>query len=103
MTTIERIKILAKTGAIRLSEHAIGELAADGFSMDDLLAAIDTGALIEDYPDDRRGASCLIHGRAKDGRALHAVCATWTPDVVVITVYEPKPPKWATPTQRGTP
>jgi hypothetical protein len=29
------------------------------------------------------------------------VCTTGLEVIVVITVYEPKPPKWATPFQRG--
>lgn len=102
MTTIDRIKAIARTGAVDLTLHAKRELANDGFTTDDLLAAIDTAVLLEDYPDDRRGASCLIYGKAKDGRPLHVVVTTSTPRVVVITVYEPKPPKWTTPTQRGS-
>src|SRR5262245_33341788 len=36
---------------------------------------IDTGAIIEDYPDDLRGHSCLILGHGNDRRPIHVVCA----------------------------
>ena len=33
------------------------------------------GALIEDYPEDVRGHSCLVHGQSEGGRDIHVVCA----------------------------
>ena len=50
--------------------------------------------ILEDYPDDPRGPSCLVLGYVGE-RPLHIVCgytpATW---IRIITVYIPKPPKW---------
>ncbi len=34
------------------------------------------------------------------GRTLHIVCTTAQATLIIITVYEPLPPKWTTPTQR---
>lgn len=57
-------------------------------------AALSEGVeLIEDYPEDSRGASCLLLGTARNGRRLHMHC-TYLPDVAVITVYEPRPEEW---------
>jgi Domain of unknown function (DUF4258) len=53
------------------------------------------------YPDHRRGACCLLCGYTDSGRPLHLVCTTLQSPVILITVYEPKLPKWETPTQRG--
>ncbi|TAK34942.1 MAG: DUF4258 domain-containing protein [Chloroflexota bacterium] len=44
----------------------------------------------------------MICGKADDGRLLHVVCTADRNAVLVITVYEPKPPKWITPTRRST-
>ena len=48
-----------------------------------------TGDLIEDYPDDPRGHSCLLLGRGKNGRPIHVVCAPTKNYVAVITSYVP--------------
>jgi hypothetical protein len=49
--------------------------------------------IIEDYPGDPRGATCLILAWTAGGRALHAV-VSYPPDVAIITVYEPSSLKW---------
>lgn len=49
--------------------------------------------VIEDYPDDPRGASCLILGFASDTRPIH-VQLTYPTSVAVITAYEPDPEQW---------
>jgi hypothetical protein len=49
--------------------------------------------IIEDYPQDRRGPSCLILGTTSDGRVLH-VHMSYPPRVWIITVYEPSEDTW---------
>lgn len=56
--------------------------------------AIATGMIIEDYPDDLRGPSCLILGYS-DERPLHVVCGRLeTEQILIITAYEPDPAEW---------
>ena len=43
--------------------------------------------VIEDYPNDPRGPSCLLYGETSD-RVLH-VHLSYPPEIVVITTYEP--------------
>ena len=57
--------------------------------------------ILEDYPDDRRGLSCLNSGRTSAGRNLHVVVSKDMTPVVVITVYEPRPPSSTTPREWG--
>lgn len=40
--------------------------------------------------------------RPCNGRTLHVVCTINRSPLLIITVYEPKPPKWITPTRRST-
>ncbi|MBI3394168.1 MAG: DUF4258 domain-containing protein [Nitrospirae bacterium] len=68
--------------------------------LDDVLHAIVGGKILENYPDHRRGSCCLVSGSSRQGRPLHVVCTTAQPVLVIITVYEPKTPKWMTPSQR---
>jgi hypothetical protein len=59
---VERIKSLVKQNKFRLSEHADRERENDGLTIADLRKVFDESILIEDYPQDKRGHSCLILG-----------------------------------------
>lgn len=50
---------------------------------------VKTGEVIEDYPRDARGHSCLILGRGDEGRAVHVVCAPKEDFLAIITAYLP--------------
>ena len=73
----------------------------DNFSLDDVLASLAASELLENYPEHKRGACGLFGGVATDGRPIHIVCTTANPVLIIITVYEPKPPKWLTPSKRN--
>ena len=98
--TLEQIRAQADIENIRITQHAQQEMAEEDITLDEVLEAIFTGQILENYPEHRRGACCLINGVTKKGRPLHIVCTTARPVLIIITVYEAKPPKWATPTQR---
>lgn len=49
--------------------------------------------VIEDYPQDPRGPSCLVLGFSKAGRPLHTV-VEGTTEVIVVTVYRPAQSEW---------
>jgi YgiT-type zinc finger domain-containing protein len=51
------------------------------------------GEIIEEYPEDKYGPSCLIFGRTRNGRAIHVQCSL-PPTIWVITLYEPEPDEW---------
>ena len=52
------------------------------------------GELIEDYPEDARGHSCLLHGRGADHRDIHVVCTPKKDFLAVITAYLPTEEEW---------
>ena len=54
--------------------------------------------VIEDYPTDKYGPSCLIYGVTKAGRTLHVQA---TPQGVIITAYDPDPAEWIDLRRRG--
>ncbi len=97
---LEQIRAQADVDNIRITQHAQQEMAEENITVDEVLEAIAVGKILENYPKHRRGACCLLNGLTKNGRALHIVCTTVRPMLIIITVYEPKPPKWTTPTQR---
>jgi len=97
---LKRIKLQANTSNIRITLHAHQEMVEEDITLVELLEAISSGQILENYPYHRRGACCLLYGVTKEGRPLHIVCTSSKPVLIIITVYEPKPPKWVTPTQR---
>jgi len=62
---------------------------------EDVRQVIAGGEVIEDYPDDVRGQSCLLSGLGIDGRPLHVVCAPTEEYLAVITAYVPDQSTWS--------
>lgn len=57
-------------------------------------ALVFEGEIIEDYPDDSRGHSCLMLGNGIDNRAIHVVCAPKEDFWAIVTAYPPDPVIW---------
>jgi hypothetical protein len=55
---------------------------------------IEKGEIIEDYPEDVRGHSCLILGHGNNNRPIHIVCSPKEDYLSVITAYLPNPVQW---------
>lgn len=60
---------------------------------DEVRHAVSNGEIIEDYPEDKRGHSCLILG-TQGKRAVHVVCAPKEEYLAIITAYIPSSEKW---------
>ena len=91
------IKQKVRTKSYRLTSHAEREREADQITVREIEEALlsERCEVIENYPDDPRGASCLVLGFTGEGLPLHLVCGVSLPDVmVIITVYRPHPDKW---------
>ena len=51
--------------------------------------------VIEDYPDDKYGPTCLILGFTASKRPLHIQCSYPSrPLIKIVTLYEPDPSRW---------
>jgi hypothetical protein len=87
------IQKAVREGDIFFSEHAVRQMAKRDIDDDEVVEAILSGEIIEEYPADKYSPSCLIFGETKDRRSLHVVCSL-PPRVRVITVYEPDPDEW---------
>ena len=64
--------------------------------VEELLEALDSGEIIEEYPEDTPYPSCLILGHTSAGRVLHVVAAP-VPNgesLIIITTYQPDPDRW---------
>jgi hypothetical protein len=99
---IQRVARLTTQGRYEFSDHAERERIHDKFTVADVKNVALRGELLEDYPKDPRGHSCLMLGWAADKRPVHAVLTILPTDVVrFITVYEPTLPKWSDAQTRG--
>lgn len=75
------------------SAHASDRAAERGIFSSEIESAIAQGEVIEDYPTDKYGPSCLILGKTDTGRSLH-IQVSYPPNVKIITVYEPSVDEW---------
>jgi hypothetical protein len=98
---LDLFKQAVREKQLKISLHAAEEALADHITRPEIEEAMLDAQLLEDYPDWWLGPSCLIHGRTEAGRDLHIVASYSGLPVTIITVYEPHPPKWITPTLRG--
>lgn len=105
---INQIRQSIRQGKYEFSIHAQQERLEEDLDIVEIEEALAQGEILEDYPDDPRGESCLILGYAST-KPIHTVLG-WARKNVderilrVITVYIPQPPKWTDPrTRRARP
>jgi len=96
-----RLRQQAEADAFRVTVHGHQEMVEENVLLDEVRQVLLGGTVVEDYPEHKRGPCGLVCGLTSLGRYVHVVCTTSVEVAVVITVYEPKPPKWTTPFERG--
>jgi hypothetical protein len=89
----DALRAIFERKSFLLTQHASDRAAQRVIRSDEIVETVVNGAVIEDYPDDKYGPSCLILGNTDAGRILH-VQISYPPDVKVITVYVPAPEAW---------
>ena len=92
---LDKIQVAVATGRYNLGPHAGLRQLEHRISIRDLEHAVgaDDPEIIEDYPGDPRGHSCLIRGLTADGAVIHVVCKP-AETVFIVTCYEPDPSIW---------
>ena len=92
---IDQLRQKIALGQVEYSLHAVRQMVARNITPEEVTQSVLAGEVIEDYPDDKYGPSCLIFGRANSRRPLHVQCTRPSrPLVKVITAYEPDPAEW---------
>lgn len=102
---VQEIRRLITHGQYEFSIHAQQERLEDDLDVIEIEEALVQGGILEDYPDDPRGESCLILGYAGT-KPIHVVVGWADKDgtekvLRIVTVYIPKAPKWGDPRTRG--
>ena len=95
MPMIEDIQTKIASEQFELSKHAVDQSIIRQIRLHEIVEAIKSGQIIEDYPNDKYSPSCLICGLTKIGRMIHIQSSYPSRLLVkIITVYEPDPTKW---------
>ncbi len=92
--TIDLIRRLCNNRNILFSVHSLERLQERGIYRKDIVNAIITGEIIEQYPDDFPYPSCLIFGTTTNNEYLHVVCGCNSEIIKIITAYYPTTDKF---------
>jgi len=95
MSLLQDIQTKFSRDAFEFSKHAVDQSILRDITVTEIREAVSNGEIIEDYPDDKYGPSCLIFGMTLSHRPLHIQCSYPSRLLIkVITVYEPDPAEW---------
>ena len=95
MPLIQEIRLKFLQDAFEFSKHAVDQALLRNILVSEIREAAQAAEIIEDYPDDKYGPSCLLPGFTRAGRPLHIQCSYPSrPLLKIITVYEPNPNEW---------
>ncbi|GAB6061197.1 DUF4258 domain-containing protein [Desulfonatronum parangueonense] len=91
-------EIIEKIGQreYEFSKHAVDQSIVRSISVRELEEAfLNNPQVVEDYPQDKYGPSCLVLGFTHSGRPLHVQLSyPLRPLLKIITLYEPNPAVW---------
>jgi Domain of unknown function (DUF4258) len=92
---LDEIRRKIEADGFEFSRHAVDQTIIRRISVREVRDVFANAEVIEDYPDDKHGPSCLIFGMTAAARPLHIQCSYPSrPLIKVITLYEPDPGRW---------
>ncbi len=93
---IEEIKLAAGRKILFLP-HAIQQMCRTDrmITTEDVRNVIEKGKIVEDYPEDPRGHSCLMLAKDNKERPIHIVCSPKKDYLAIITAYIPDSNEWS--------
>ena len=95
MQIIDEIRAKIAADEFEFSKHALDQSILRRVTVQEIRDAIAVAEVIEDYPNDKYGPSCLLFGFTPIERALHIQCSSPSRALVkLITLYEPAPELW---------
>jgi len=96
MPKLNDIQLKGFHNLFEFSRHAVDQSIIRNITVAEVREAISNSSkIIENYPNDKYGPSCLILGYTNNQRALHIQSSYPSrPILKIITIYEPDPAKW---------
>lgn len=92
----EMMVVNAARKRILFLPHTLDEMNSpeEIITFDEVRTKIIEGEIIEDYPGDVCGHSCLMLGYGVNHRPIHVVCSLKDEYLAIITVYLPDQDRW---------
>ena len=84
----------ASDSNIKWAKHCLERIQERDISISDVESCLQTGEIIEYYPDDFPHPSCLIYGHTKENKILHIVVGSDGNTIFFITAYFPSTDKF---------
>lgn len=95
LLTLSQIKDKLARGEYELTLHALNRVVDRNISEAEIRKAGESAELIEDYPTDKYGPTCLLLGWSSGKRPLHIhVSKSENLMIKIITLYEPSGEEW---------
>ena len=92
---IRELRSKIANGQFEFSQHAVDQTLIRHITVQEIREAVANGQIVEDYPDDKYGPTCLLLGFTLSDRPLHILCSYPSrPLVRIVTLYEPDPEQW---------
>lgn len=92
--SISELRILCKDGKFKWTTHIAIRLQERNINPSDVKNCIQTGEIIEQYPNDYPYPSCLVSGVAIDNRPLHIVVGVGEGLLWLVSSYFPDADRW---------
>ena len=92
---IDQLRSKIAKNQFEFTRHALDQSILRGITVQELREAVEEGKVIEDYPEDKYGPSCLVFGMTKSARPIHIQCSHPSREIVkIITLYQPDHEQW---------
>ncbi len=95
--TFEKIISLIERSEVIISNHGYDELAEDGLLVKEIIASVNNGKVVEDYPEYTKGPCVLVLQKDKEGNSMHVVWGipkNASSPAVLVTAYKPDISIW---------
>jgi hypothetical protein len=92
---IRELRSKIADGLFEFTEHAVDQSIIRHITVQKIREAFANSQIIEDYPDDKYGPSCLVLGFTVADRPLHILRSHPSRQLVkIVTLHEPDPDQW---------
>jgi len=93
---LDFLQACVRSGQLRWTYHAAMRMAQRGLTAEELIDAVGSFEILEQYPDDKYLPSYLVRAEAH-GRVFHAQIAadTESHNVRIVTMYVPDRTEWS--------
>lgn len=83
------------SGSFEFSKNAVDQMMFREIFEHEVKEALAAPEILEHYPNDKYGPSCLVLGFSSKGKSLHVVSTLPDRELLkIITIYEPDPKLW---------